>query len=325
MVESIIEVFFDTVFADLERDGLAKRYKRRCIADYLSTIISASEGSKCEDNCALAVTSAVRVHSIAKADNGQICPLGKHHNVLYVAAKLSFDWRLSDSQVIAAMLKQIFDCEKTFERIVIAAILGPLVTRLLSGWQADYQDEQESLNALDYYLQHATTERQTYKISGCNLRMVDVPMPAYHDALPAHLACVMDRPTALLLLLRHGARLGPGEHGVWTQGASPVALVQQLLRLHEIMQSGGSVPSAAIDCLRLIMRALPHAALGDERLRETAEIVLPKTRWAEPPELKHIARCAVRRELGRGWSLPDGIEKLNVPTTLKPYLDLMED
>jgi hypothetical protein len=84
--------------------------------------------------------------------------------------------------------------------------------------------------------------------------MVDVPMPAYHDAMPAHLACVMDRPSALLLLLRHGARIGPGEHGVWTIGATPVALIQQLLRLHEIMQSGGSVPSAAIDCLRLIMR-----------------------------------------------------------------------
>jgi len=108
-------------------------------------VISASEGSKCEDNCALAVTSAVRVHASAKADNSHICPLGKHHNVLYVAAKLSFDWQLSDSQVIVNMLGQIFDCEKTFERLVIAAILGPLVTRLLSGWQADYQDEQESL------------------------------------------------------------------------------------------------------------------------------------------------------------------------------------
>jgi SOCS box len=86
------------------------------------------------------------------------------------------------------------------------------------------------------------------------------------------------------------------------------------------------VPQKSIDQKHVyVFRAMPHASLGDERLRETAEILLPKTRWVDPPELKHISRCAVRRQLGRGWGLPNGIEELNVPLTLKSYLDLMED
>jgi hypothetical protein len=41
--------------------------------------------------------------------------------------------------------------------------------------------------------------------------------------------------------------------------------------------------------------------------------------------LKHMARCAVRKQLCKDSGLPKGIFQLPVPATLYPYLDLQED
>jgi ankyrin repeat/SOCS box protein 17 len=325
-MEGVIATFFDSVFTDLERDSLGARYKRRGISDYLSSVVAANSDD-IQENCGQAVKAACRIHAEAKEKNGSICPLGKFHNVLYVAAKLSYDWKLTDPKINAILLNQIFSCEQTFERIVIAGILGPFVTRILSGWQADFLDERECLNALDFFLNHSVSEKMSYNVIATheNLFMVNVPMPAYHNALPAHLACVMDRPAALLLLLRYGARIGHKEHGEWEDGMMSPALMQQILRLGEAMTRDGIVPENALECIKIIMRAVPFVALNDETLREYAELLLPKSRWCNPPELKHMARCAVRKQLCKDSGLPKGIFQLPVPATLYPYLDLQED
>ncbi|KAF4526020.1 hypothetical protein B566_EDAN000813 [Ephemera danica] len=323
-MEGVIECFFTGVFTDLERDGLGARYKRRGISDYLSSLVGS--GGDTATNCLHAVQSACRIHGEAKAANGTICPLGKFHNVLYIAVKLSFDWQLADSDINAELLNHIYSCERTFERLVIAAILGPRVTRILSGWQADFKDEEESLRALDFFLNHAVHKRLVYPVLGVESRMIDVPMPAYHDALPAHLACVMDRPVALMLLLRYGARVGAAEHGSWEVHHAPLALMQQLIRLGEAVMSESVISQTGLASVRLLLRALPNAPLPDEHLRECADALqLPFTPWSIPSPLKHLARCAVRRQLGRSWRLPGGVNDLPIPVTLVPYLDLQED
>lgn len=48
--------------------------------------------------------------------------MGKYHNVLYVAAKLAFDWSLQDNYTVARLLDEIYSCEKTFERLFLGMI-----------------------------------------------------------------------------------------------------------------------------------------------------------------------------------------------------------
>lgn len=49
--------------------------------------------------------------------------MGKYHNLLYVAMKLAFDWSLQDNGVVAALLDELYACERTFERIFLGMYL----------------------------------------------------------------------------------------------------------------------------------------------------------------------------------------------------------
>lgn len=99
------------------------------------------------------------------ADNGSVCMLGKFHNVLYVAAKLCYDWRMENNEVVSKILNDMFFCEKTFERIFVGAIFGTRVTHFLSGWKSDFEDREENLSALMYFLNHAIEARLEYYCS----------------------------------------------------------------------------------------------------------------------------------------------------------------
>lgn len=96
------------------------------------------------------------------AENGSVCMLGKFHNVLYVAAKLCYDWQLNNNELVAKILDDMFYCEKTFERIFVGAIFGTRVTHFLSGWKSDFDDREENMLALVYFLDHAVAGRLEY-------------------------------------------------------------------------------------------------------------------------------------------------------------------
>lgn len=79
-----------------------------------------------EEACRLAVLSAIQHHqkskmenskvckiltlysigfqSIEIANNFQVCMMGKYHNILYIALKVSWDWGVKDSSTIRLLL-----------------------------------------------------------------------------------------------------------------------------------------------------------------------------------------------------------------------------
>lgn len=67
--------------------------------------------------------AALRYHETSKDNNGQVCLMGKYHNVLYIAAKLAFDWSLQDNYTVARLLDEIYYCENTFERLFLGKII----------------------------------------------------------------------------------------------------------------------------------------------------------------------------------------------------------
>jgi ankyrin repeat/SOCS box protein 17 len=92
-------------------------------------------------------------------ENYSICILGKFHNVLYIAAKLCYDWQIDNNELVTKILNDIFYCEKSFERIIIGAIFGTRVTHFLSGWKSDFENKEENIKALVYFLDHAVQAR----------------------------------------------------------------------------------------------------------------------------------------------------------------------
>lgn len=78
-------------------------------------------GQNRSDNatCKSFVSSALKYHNRCKSDNGDVCLMGKYHNLLYIAMKLAFDWSLQDNGIVAALLDEMYACEGTFERIFL--------------------------------------------------------------------------------------------------------------------------------------------------------------------------------------------------------------
>ena len=144
---------------------------------------------------------------------------------------------------------------------------------------------------------------------------------------------------ALTLLLRHGASIHfPERDGVEDSRATPadVVLAKLLEHRERCRDPGEPHPEEAVGCLRLLLRVLPSVA-DSALLAHRPDVILalagpggapllPLSRLGlAPPELKHLSRCAVRRQLYACWQLPAGIEQLSVPHSLRRYLDLELD
>lgn len=87
--------------------------------------------------------------------------MGKYHNILYVALKIAWNWDVKDSAVICALLSmnisqnqlicdcivlnfvsaEIYECEKTFERLFLGAIFGSSAPYFIAGWRSDFKDQ----------------------------------------------------------------------------------------------------------------------------------------------------------------------------------------
>jgi ankyrin repeat/SOCS box protein 17 len=347
-MDVIMDCYFDDVFCQLERSYLMVRYKRRQLVDYLNTVIKGCmRGADCAEATAIAcaVMAAVRYHANSKTLNGEVCLMGKFHNILYIAAKLCYDWKLKDNTIVAQLLNDIYHCEQTFERLFIGAILGTRVTNLISGWKSDFENPEENLAAIEYFLNHATEAKLEYDHNGRKTRLVDISMESYARTQPLRIAVQFGKAEVLLLLLRYGAAI---MNDYETDELPMERSLIYFCRAH-VSSSPLNQTEGPFSCLKVLIRAVPtmvtlpsdsfdgevrvfigRNSCGLNRLYFHPKlvqdgIVPPSRSGLIPPELKHLSRCAIRNALGKNWQLPLGIRSLRVPSSLQDYLDLLED
>jgi ankyrin repeat/SOCS box protein 17 len=347
-MDVILDCYFDDVFCHLERSYLMASYKRRQLVDYLSTVIRGCvRGRDCVEATAVAcaVMSAIRYHANSKTSNGKVCLMGKFHNVLYVAAKLCYDWKLKDNAIVVRLLNDIYNCEQTFERLFIGTILGTRVSNLISGWKSDFENAEENLAAVEYLLIHATEAKLEYDNNGRKRRFIDIAMESYTRSLPVHFAVQFGKADVLLLLLRYGAALTcDDEAGELPTERSLIHFSRADISNLPLNQTEGP-----LSCLKILIRAVPTmTAFPDNSLDGEVNVLIgrnacgfstlyvhprliqigmiPHSRSGLiPPELKHLCRCAIRKALGKNWKLPLGVRSLHLPSSLQDYLDLLED
>ncbi|CAG9129938.1 unnamed protein product [Plutella xylostella] len=341
-MDSFMEYYFDEVFNNLQRDCLSERYKRRELVQYFSTVIAGcAKGHNLSDNvtCRHFVRATLRYHNSCKTKNGDVCLMGKYHNLLYISMKLAFDWSLQDNGTVASLLDELYACEKTFERIFLGAIFGTSAPHFLAGWKSDFADKEENIHALVFFLDHATNANLEYTDGINTYRFIDVPLESCGKASPVRVVIQMGAAEMLMILLRFGAR-------ITIESASTHPIETILDRLNEYNRK---YPYELVSCLKLIMRAVPSVIINVDKsafkhldlpvdynyqrkvaLQKYGDIIedhlIPSTRCGlRPAELKHLCRCSIRERLWNNFQLPFGIQKLPIPETLKKYLDLMED
>lgn len=296
-----------------------------------------------QDVCERIVLSALRYHNITMMENGSVCLLGKFHNVLYVAAKLCYDWNVGNNEIVSRLLNDIFYCEKTFERLFVGAIFGTRVTHFLSGWKCDFEDREENIRALVYFLDHAASGRLEYRCESSPIkrRFIDVPMESYGQVLPLRVAIQHGAPDILLIMLRYGASIESDK-----LAPSPMEII--LAKLSEFEEQVGdqkeiSYPEHLLKCLRMLLRTVTtvyvrtpdhiadHSGILSVSLHEQypdlvkRNLIPPERSGIYPAELKHLCRCKIREILRAKWTLPQGIKRLQIPESLKNYLDLLQD
>ncbi|XP_015604594.1 uncharacterized protein LOC107272198 [Cephus cinctus] len=346
-MEVLIDCYFDKLFAEMERSSLSSRHKRRQLVKYFSDVINScaqAENLEREDVCERIVLAALRYHNITLVENGSVCLLGKFHNVLYVAAKLCFDWKLRNNEIVSGLLNDMFYCEKTFERIFVGAIFGTRVTHFLSGWKCDFDDRDENLRALVYFMDHAAAGKLEYRCQSTNIvrRFIDVPMESYGQVAPLRVAIQHGAPDILLIMLRYGASTDADK-----LAPSPIEILLSRLTEYENTAGGNTAshlyPEHLLICLKLLLRTVPtvmvktpdHVAdqSGVYRLPLYEQyptlveqnLVPPERSGLVPPELRHLCRCRIRESLFQNWALPHGIKSLQIPESLMSYLDLLRD
>ncbi|KYM83833.1 Ankyrin repeat and SOCS box protein 17 [Atta colombica] len=344
-MEVLIDCYFDRLFSEMERSCLASRYKRRELVSYFTDVINScaeAEDLDKQDVCERIVLSALRYHNITMMENGSICLLGKFHNVLYVAVKLCYDWDIHNNTIVSRLLNDIFYCEKTFERLLVGAIFGTRVTHFLSGWKCDFDDREENIRALVYFLDHAISGQLEYRceFSPIKRRFIDVTMESYGQVLPLRVAIQHGAPDILLIMLRYGASVESDK-----LAPSPIEMILTKLSEYEAQPGQEEViyPEHLLMCLKLLLRTVTaayirtpdhiaaHSGIFSISLYEqypnlaNQNLIPPERSGICPAELRHLCRCRIREILHNNWALPHGIKKLQIPKSLRNYLDLLQD
>lgn len=314
-----MKCYFENVFTELDRSFLFAKYKRRELVDYLSNVItgcSNAEGNP-KEVCQTAVKCALDFHASTKGNNGQICLMGKYHNVLYVAAKLAFDWQVNDSKLIGELLNAIYACERTFDRLITGALFGPKASGVISGWKSDFNTKEENIKAVEYFLDHANRAKCEYKIKGVPTRLVDIPVESYARSSPVAVSVQLSCPEILLVLLKFGAK-------VYVENA-PCA-IEVLVRM--LGERTDNLNKELMQCSRLIMRTvanIPSPIDVENNVYLPGYRLLPNRRTVSSPELKHLCRLVIRDCLLSNFQLPHGINTLPLPDELKQFINLEID
>lgn len=268
-----------------------------------------------------AVIGILRYHENSRNENGTICIMGKYHDILYVALKICFDWQLKDTATVATLLDHIYSCEKTFERLFVGAIFGTRAPHFIAGWKSDFDDQEDNVRAVVYFLDHACNANLEYcpGEGSDSTRFVDVPLESCGKATCLKITLQLGVPDKVLILLRFGAVVDE---------ECLTCLLSKLSDYHQ------AYPYNLVACLQLVLRAIPSVNTDNGAQQRVAKSygelivdgLLPLNRCGfEPVPLKHLCRCEIRRALWRSYQLPGGIGQLPVPKKLHQYLDLLAD
>lgn len=110
-MEAVLDTFYARIVDKLDRDELIPAYKRTQHREYLVTVVDGLCGAWCAGDRRrandAALTGAVAHHGRAVRDNGAVCPLGKHHDMLYLMARFAVDADAGAGPV-AALLTAIY-------------------------------------------------------------------------------------------------------------------------------------------------------------------------------------------------------------------------
>ncbi|XP_039495918.1 uncharacterized protein LOC120454579 isoform X1 [Drosophila santomea] len=338
VMDYIFECFFEDTFEQISRNGLQDRQSRRDVLDHLSSIIkgcSGGQNSQTDEVAAIAVTAAMRYHRLAKEQNGQVCLMGKYHNILYIGLRTCWDWGVRDSEVVVKLLVAIYECEKTYERIFLGALFGPHAPHFIAGWRSDFQDQHENVRAMVYFLKHATREQLTLPVwiprfeQERQLRFIDVPIESCGKSSPLRIALQANAPELLLILLRYGAAPQPPDGGA----SVIIALLDKLI------EDGRNYSFELVMCLKILLRnvamiEMPFKPLLYASRREMffdrygrllMDKIIGKEQVYGVPSLRHLCRCCIRDVLRMHNQLPNGIDTLRLPKRLQRYIDLTEE
>ncbi|XP_018574521.1 uncharacterized protein LOC108913449 [Anoplophora glabripennis] len=341
-MEYFLRCYFEH-FDALPRSSLHDRRKRKSMVDYISTLIEACSAveTDIQETCRLAVLTIIRYHEEKRGSNGTVCMMGKYHNILYVSVKICYDWQLKDVEIVSTLLETIYNCEKTFERILIGAIFGNKAPHFIAGWKCDFDTQEENLRAVVYFIDKANAAglELPFSVDGEEklLRFIDLPIENCGKASPLRVCVQLGLPDKLSILLRFGARVHSSdkeESNVFDH------ILSRLLEFNHVY------PYNLVSCLQLLLRVVSTVTIStnesvilDEVKGDTlvnmikgkyADLIddglLPPSRCGLiPPELKHLCRCCIRERLWQNYQLPNGIRTLPVPETLWRYLDILED
>ncbi|XP_037026489.1 uncharacterized protein LOC119067538 [Bradysia coprophila] len=338
-METIFDCFFEETFLRLERSGLKTKQKRKDVIDHLNAIISGCCGGqnlRPEESSRLAVLSAIKYHRDNKSGNSDVCLMGKYHNVLYIGIKVAWDWGVVDSQAVKQLLEEIYSCEHTFERIFLGALFGSNAPHFIAGWKSDFKDQDENTRAMVYFLQHATNVGLSFpvylnKFEGTKMiRFIDIPIESCGTSSPLRVALQASQPDILLILLRYGAEPSPTDGGIPPVLALLDKLVESPKRryLYQL-----------VSCLKILLRTISIIEMPfkpylfeyrKSMFIEKYEVLfedglISREQVFGVVKLKHLCRCTIRDILRNNSQLPNGINKLKLPKTLKRYIDMMED
>ncbi|XP_030564023.1 uncharacterized protein LOC115764883 isoform X1 [Drosophila novamexicana] len=338
VMDYIFECFFNDTFERITRNGLQDRQSRRDVLDHLSAIIkgcSVGQNVQTEEVASMAVIEALRFHRLAKQGNGNVCLMGKYHNILYIALRTCWDWGVRDSEVVVQLLVAIFECEKTFERIFLGALFGPHAPHFIAGWRSDFQDQHENVRAMVYFLKHATRRQLTLPVwiprfeQERQLRFIDVPIESCGRSSPLRIALQANAPELLLILLRYGAAPQPPDGGT----SVIIALLDKLI------ENGRNYSYDLVLCLKILLRnvsmiempfkPIVYASRREMFFERYGRLLMDKIIGKEQvygvPTLRHLCRCRVRDILREHNQLPNGIDTLRLPKRLQRYIDLTEE
>ncbi|CAH0560350.1 unnamed protein product [Brassicogethes aeneus] len=319
-------------FNSVPRNSLHDRRKRYDMVDYISTLIEAcrEKNEEPEDAANEAVTHLIDYHEKMRSTNSNVCLMGKYHNILYVALKLCYLWQLKNTKTIASLLDKIYACEKTFERLFIGAIFGNKAPHFIAGWKSDFDDQEENLRAVVYFLDRANKACLNYCFSDDIIyRFIDVPIENCGKSSPVKIVTQLGLPDKLLIFLRYGASIYNEE-----DDGNPIEIImKRLLEFNHVY------PFTLVACLQILLRVTPtvkfrhlddsvttQSYIEENYAELVSDAILPITRCGViPPDLKHICRCVIRDKMMENYQLPIGIKALPIPYNLQRYIDILED
>ncbi|ERL93237.1 hypothetical protein D910_10533, partial [Dendroctonus ponderosae] len=281
-----------------------------------------------EQTCKEAITTLLLHHDKTKNANGTVCMMGKYHNILYVAVKLCYLWQLQDAELVCKLLTGIYSCEQTFERIFIGAIFGTKAPHFIAGWKSDFDDQEENVRGVVYFLDKANKGKLMLPVFRNslpeNIRFLDIPIDSCAKASPVKLCIQLGLPDKLLIFLRFGAQI--------TDLSDELIFYFGNTVFGRLSEFNHCYPYNIVACLQILLRVVPTINISKAPIScDKTESILIREIVAETYNdlledgILPRSRCAIRQQLWKNFALPAGIRQLPLPEKMWRYLDILDD